>query len=81
MTTGKHEVVDAKCGTCNTILGWYYIKADEEEQRYKEGKWCIERALVVDQHQTIDLDVDVRSSTEITRNGTSGVYDAGGVQG
>ena len=48
MTTGNHRVLDAHCTTCNDILGWYYVEAEEEEQRYKEGKWCIERALVVD---------------------------------
>lgn len=49
MTTGLHEVLDAHCSTCGTILGWYYVTAEEADQRYKEGKWCIERALVIDQ--------------------------------
>lgn len=48
MTTGVHVVCDVQCCGCEAILGWYYVQAFELEQRYKEGKWCLERALTVD---------------------------------
>src|SRR5579871_4344102 len=48
MTTGVHVVRDLVCVYCGTTLGWRYIRAFEEEQRYKEGKMILERSLVTE---------------------------------
>ena len=49
MLTGRHIVRDVACKTCNTKLGWVYEYATEDNQRYKEGKVILERALVNEQ--------------------------------
>jgi hypothetical protein len=36
--TGIHTVQDVYCMGCNDRLGWYYLKASEPAQKYKEGK-------------------------------------------
>merc|ERR1719167_1064378 len=46
MLTGRHIVRDVTCKSCQTKLGWIYEYATEENQRYKEGKVILERALV-----------------------------------
>ncbi|KAF6017825.1 hypothetical protein EB796_002205 [Bugula neritina] len=46
MITGRHYVRDAFCKSCQCKLGWIYEFAVEENQRYKEGKVILERALV-----------------------------------
>ncbi|TPX49253.1 hypothetical protein SeMB42_g02566 [Synchytrium endobioticum] len=46
MTTGMHTVRDIYCTNCNQLLGWRYIKACEQDQKYKERKFILERALV-----------------------------------
>mmetsp|Transcript_35790 Transcript_35790/g.48316 ORF Transcript_35790/g.48316 Transcript_35790/m.48316 type:complete len:99 (-) Transcript_35790:128-424(-) len=46
MLTGKHTVCDIYCKVCTVIIGWSYIKAHEEDQKYKEGKFIIERAYI-----------------------------------
>lgn len=43
MMTGKHVVCDIYCVGCKTIVGWTYIKAFQEDQKYKEGKFIIEK--------------------------------------
>ncbi|KAI9219205.1 yippee zinc-binding/DNA-binding /Mis18, centromere assembly-domain-containing protein [Blastocladiella britannica] len=48
MTTGLHTVRDVLCIGCGLIVGWTYIYAFEESQRYKEGKTILEKALVDD---------------------------------
>jgi len=48
MTTGLHIVRDIHCVKCERILGWKYDKAYEESQKYKEGKFILERALLTD---------------------------------
>lgn len=46
MTTGLHTVMDICCKQCDTVLGWRYKKAFEESQKYKEGKFILERGLI-----------------------------------
>ncbi|KAL6599967.1 hypothetical protein ACP70R_045618 [Stipagrostis hirtigluma subsp. patula] len=47
MTTGLHTVCDIFCVACGSILGWKYLSAFEKNQRYKEGKFILERCKVV----------------------------------
>ncbi|XP_042894816.1 protein yippee-like 5 isoform X1 [Parasteatoda tepidariorum] len=48
MLTGRHMVRDVSCKCCDTKLGWVYEFATEENQRYKEGRVILERALVTE---------------------------------
>ncbi|KZT52751.1 yippee-like protein [Calocera cornea HHB12733] len=47
MTTGLHTVRDIFCVKCNQTLGWKYDKAFEQSQKYKEGKYILERTLLI----------------------------------
>mmetsp|Transcript_17402 Transcript_17402/g.34133 ORF Transcript_17402/g.34133 Transcript_17402/m.34133 type:complete len:118 (+) Transcript_17402:94-447(+) len=44
LITGLHTVADCYCNCCQAILGWKYVEAFEESQKYKEGKCIIEKA-------------------------------------
>jgi hypothetical protein len=48
MTTGKHIVKDILCQRCTTktVVGWKYIKASEDSEQYKEGKYILEAELL-----------------------------------
>ncbi|GIY96608.1 protein yippee-like 5 [Caerostris extrusa] len=48
MLTGRHMVRDVSCKNCEAKLGWIYEFATEENQRYKEGRVILERALVTE---------------------------------
>lgn len=48
MLTGRHMVRDVFCKNCEAKLGWIYEFATEENQRYKEGRVILERALVTE---------------------------------
>lgn len=43
LITGLHSVCDINCKRCNTLVGWTYAKAYEPSQKYKEGKFIIEK--------------------------------------
>ncbi|XP_047092152.1 protein yippee-like isoform X2 [Lolium rigidum] len=43
MMTGMHTVSDIFCVGCGSIVGWKYEAAHEKNQRYKEGKFILER--------------------------------------
>jgi hypothetical protein len=48
MTTGNHTVRDIYCVKCGVTLGWKYDRAYDPSQKYKEGKYILERNLLVD---------------------------------
>ncbi|VDB99280.1 unnamed protein product [Peniophora sp. CBMAI 1063] len=48
MTTGNHIVRDIQCVKCYAVLGWKYEYAYEDDQKYKEGKFILERNLLVE---------------------------------
>ncbi|KAI9776717.1 MAG: hypothetical protein M1835_005447 [Candelina submexicana] len=42
LVTGAHTVSDVSCVFCGSVLGWKYVAAEEESQRYKVGKFILE---------------------------------------
>ncbi|GCB17878.1 putative yippee-like protein Os10g0369500 [Aspergillus awamori] len=47
LVTGAHTVGDINCSVCGNVLGWKYIAAEEESQRYKIGKFILETERVM----------------------------------
>lgn len=43
LITGLHSVNDIFCKRCKTLIGWTYSQAYEPSQKYKEGKFIIEK--------------------------------------
>eukprot|EP01122_Echinamoeba_exundans_P014084 TRINITY_DN6307_c0_g1_i1.p2 TRINITY_DN6307_c0_g1~~TRINITY_DN6307_c0_g1_i1.p2 ORF type:complete len:114 (+),score=17.14 TRINITY_DN6307_c0_g1_i1:424-765(+) len=46
LRTGAHQVADIHCKSCQELLGWKYEIAYEEDQKYKEGKFILEKAKI-----------------------------------
>ena len=48
LVTGSHLVADITCAACGAKVGWKYVDAKEESQKYKVGKFILEtqRCLV-----------------------------------
>lgn len=46
LITGIHTVCDIFCRRCETLVGWTYTKAYEPSQKYKEGKFIIEKIFL-----------------------------------
>ncbi|KAH9836709.1 yippee zinc-binding/DNA-binding /Mis18, centromere assembly-domain-containing protein [Rhodofomes roseus] len=56
LLTGVHTVADVFCVGCKERVGWYYYKASDHSQKYKEGKYLLERErLVKDNKWKLDL--------------------------
>ncbi|KAG8717366.1 hypothetical protein FRC08_007607 [Ceratobasidium sp. 394] len=47
LLTGYHTVADIYCMGCGTTIGWTYLKAHELSQKYKEGKYIVEKERIV----------------------------------
>lgn len=43
LLTGVHTVCDVFCNGCEERVGWYYVRASDEGQKYKEGKYLLEK--------------------------------------
>jgi hypothetical protein len=43
LITGLHTVCDIFCKRCKNLVGWTYQKAYASSQKYKEGKFIIEK--------------------------------------
>jgi hypothetical protein len=46
LVTGAHTVGDISCAQCGSVLGWKYVAAEDEGQRYKVGKFILETRKV-----------------------------------
>ena len=55
MRTGLHKIKGVQCKKCRTKIGWTYIYAYEESEKYKEGKFIIERAHIVKKSSNVDV--------------------------
>ena len=56
LITGLHSVSDIFCQRCNTLVGWTYKRAYEASQKYKEGKFIIEKInLYLEESGTYDV--------------------------
>ncbi|KUI58540.1 hypothetical protein VP1G_05843 [Cytospora mali] len=47
LVTGAHVVADITCATCGAKIGWKYVDAREQAQKYKVGKFILETERVV----------------------------------
>mmetsp|Transcript_13367 Transcript_13367/g.32441 ORF Transcript_13367/g.32441 Transcript_13367/m.32441 type:complete len:224 (+) Transcript_13367:1039-1710(+) len=57
LITGLHSVSDIFCKRCETLVGWTYEKAYESSQKYKEGKFIIEKInLHLEESDYYDVD-------------------------
>mmetsp|Transcript_19106 Transcript_19106/g.55537 ORF Transcript_19106/g.55537 Transcript_19106/m.55537 type:complete len:324 (-) Transcript_19106:319-1290(-) len=43
LITGMHSVCDIRCRRCDIVVGWTYRRAYEPSQKYKEGKFIVEK--------------------------------------
>lgn len=66
LVTGSHVVSDIMCAVCRVKVGWKYVDAKEESQKYKIGKFILETKRTVNSSswddvpapESGDLDVD-----------------------
>ncbi|KAL6123047.1 hypothetical protein ACLB2K_075570 [Fragaria x ananassa] len=47
LMTGVFSVAGIHCSNCGQELGWKYIRAYDPQQKFKEGRFIIERAKIV----------------------------------
>lgn len=66
LVTGAHTVCDLSCVICGSVLGWKYLAAEEESQRYKVGNFILETKRI-----SISSSWDLDSTTAPSSPGAS----------
>lgn len=70
LVTGSHVVADITCAICHAKIGWKYVDAKEEAQKYKVGKFILETARVMDHRSWEDVPIsempDMQGETKDT---------------
>ena len=46
LSTGKYTLVDIQCRKCSIPLGWRYVTAERNDQKYKEGCTLLQQELL-----------------------------------
>lgn len=66
MRTGAHTVRETHCLGCGAYVGWKFVTAHEEQERWKEGAYVVERGavLVHSVFEGDELDSDRRSDRD-----------------
>ncbi|KAL9272486.1 yippee-like-like protein [Drosera capensis] len=59
MLSGMHTVADIFCCCCGQIVGWKYEAAHDKTQKYKEGKFVLERGRILEYEESANGGVDV----------------------
>ena len=47
LLTGMHTISNLTCLGCESSLGWVYLKAQDATQKYKEGKYILEKVSMI----------------------------------
>ncbi|XAR66490.1 hypothetical protein NMG60_11012753 [Bertholletia excelsa] len=67
MISGMHTVSDIFCCGCGQILGWKYISVLDKTQKYKEGKFVLERWRIAEEVND-EFNMDARLSLSDAEN-------------
>ncbi|XP_062162964.1 protein yippee-like At5g53940 [Alnus glutinosa] len=67
MTSGFHTVEDIFCCCCGQYVGWKYVAAHDNNQKYKEGKFVLERWRIVEE-VTEEFNLDALPSSSDAEN-------------
>ncbi|KAH7546042.1 protein yippee-like At5g53940 [Ziziphus jujuba] len=67
MLSGSHTVEDIFCCCCGQILGWKYVVAHDKNQKYKEGKFVLERWRI-NGDVTDEFNLDARPGSSDAEN-------------
>ena len=67
LVTGAHTVSDISCRSCGSVLGWKYVDAAEDTQKYKVGKFILETKRTVKGAEW-DQDVEEENGGMVVKN-------------
>ena len=69
-------MADIYCNACDTRLGWKYVEAFEESQKYKEGRFILEKAMIIKEEELRRRHAE-EAARLARRQGAEGAGEAG----
>eukprot|EP00903_Cladosiphon_okamuranus_P020126 g18480.t2 len=77
LLTGMHVVADISCKHCGAELGWKYEEAADKSQKYKEGKFILEKYAITLEGRSGDSSCGSASASASALSGGRGRYGTG----
>lgn len=78
LVTGWHEVADITCRTCAETVGWKYVDATDDSQKYKVGKFILETVQTIRRSSWEDYgsgDIIITTSSVVNPNSKTKMSD------
>lgn len=50
LITGNFTIAPIYCSNCGEELGWKYLQAYADKQKFKEGKFIIEKSQIIKEY-------------------------------
>ncbi|XAR71607.1 hypothetical protein NMG60_11017964 [Bertholletia excelsa] len=50
LMTGLYAICEVYCRNCGEVVGWKYLRSYDPRQRYKEGRFVIEKAKILKEY-------------------------------
>ncbi|KAK4770257.1 hypothetical protein SAY87_030789 [Trapa incisa] len=50
LMSGSFTIAPIYCSNCGEELGWKYLRADVDKQKFKEGKFVIEKSKIIKEY-------------------------------
>ncbi|KAL8519542.1 hypothetical protein ACS0TY_010467 [Phlomoides rotata] len=50
LMTGYYTIANIFCSRCGEGMGWTYVRAFDAKDKYKEGKYIVEKAKIVKEY-------------------------------
>lgn len=50
LMTGMYTIAHIFCSRCGQEMGWTYVTAFDAQQKYKEGKYIVEKAKILKEY-------------------------------
>ena len=69
LSTGSYVLVDVGCRLCGVKLGWKYLAADNQDQKYKENCVILQQALLQRVRQVTQEAEAARAAATRARDG------------
>ncbi|KAL0452393.1 UNVERIFIED_CONTAM: protein yippee-like [Sesamum latifolium] len=50
LMTGYYTIANIFCSKCGEEMGWTYVRAFDAREKYKEGRYIVEKAKIVKEY-------------------------------
>eukprot|EP00347_Sterkiella_histriomuscorum_P002552 403367709 len=74
LATGMHQVRDVYCVSCLQVIGWTYVRAYVDSEKYKEGKTVIEKFYIKKKFENVVPPLKEQKEQKLLQDFNEAIY-------